>query len=156
MLIERGLLHFSLRKIQSDVTFHADNTRVFVWTSHFLAWEFLSFKSAYPWWREVKIRRFDRFILKSKSVKEHTSSLISKLGLLGWSSGGMSEPRRLFEPEPGASEPLRLGSGVLSRLTSILGASPPGALISGTDGFLGYGKNTSISTVMHDSFCSAF
>lgn len=46
------------------------------------------------------------------------------------SSGGMSEPRRLGGPEPGASEPLRSGS----RMTSIFGASTVGALISGTFG----------------------
>lgn len=37
------------------------------------------------------------------------------------SSGGMSEPLLLGGPEPGAKEPRR--SGVLSLLTSILGAS---------------------------------
>lgn len=58
-----------------------------------------------------------------------TSSLMIKLGrrpLL--SSGGISEPRRLDGPEPGASDPLRIG--LFSRTTSIVGAS--GALISGT------------------------
>lgn len=44
------------------------------------------------------------------------------------SSGGMSDPRRLDGPEPGANDPLRSGS----RITSILGASGAGALISGT------------------------
>lgn len=60
-----------------------------------------------------------------------TSSLMIKLGRRPEeSSGGISEPRRLDGPEPGAKEPLRSGS----RITSILGASGAcvGALISGT------------------------
>lgn len=46
------------------------------------------------------------------------------------SSGGISEPRRLGGPLPGASDPLRSGS----RMTSMVGASMVGALISGTFG----------------------
>lgn len=61
-----------------------------------------------------------------------TSSPIIKLGRRpDESSGGMSDPRRLGGPEPGANDPLRSGS----RITSILGASGAlisGALISGT------------------------
>ncbi len=60
-----------------------------------------------------------------------TSSLMIKLGRRpDESSGGMSDPRRLDGPEPGANDPLRSGS----RITSILGASGAivGALISGT------------------------
>lgn len=60
-----------------------------------------------------------------------TSSLMIKLGRRPEeSSGGISEPRRLDGPEPGAKEPLRSGS----RITSIFGASGAGAgaLISGT------------------------
>lgn len=54
-----------------------------------------------------------------------------RLGRRPPSSGGISEPRRLVWPEPGANEPLRESTGVFSRLTSILGASGAGALISG-------------------------
>lgn len=58
-----------------------------------------------------------------------TSSLMIKLGRRPEeSSGGISDPRRLDGPEPGAKDPLRSGS----RITSILGASGAGALISGT------------------------
>lgn len=46
------------------------------------------------------------------------------------SSGGISDPRRLGGPLPGANDVLRSGS----RITSILGASMVGALISGTFG----------------------
>lgn len=59
----------------------------------------------------------------------HTSSLTIKLGRRDGSSG-INEPRRLPGPELGASELLRLG--LFSRMTSILGASMAGALISGT------------------------
>jgi hypothetical protein len=46
----------------------------------------------------------------------------------------MRDPLRLFEPEPGASEPFLASLvGVFSRMTSIFGVS--GALISGTPGF---------------------
>lgn len=58
---------------------------------------------------------------------------MSKLGLRPSSSGGMSEPRRLLVPLPGAKEPFLLPTGVTSLITSILGAS--GALISGTFGY---------------------
>lgn len=60
-----------------------------------------------------------------------TSSLMIKLGRRPeLSSGGMSDPRRLGGPEPGARDPLRSGS----RITSIFGASGAGvgAFISGT------------------------
>lgn len=61
-----------------------------------------------------------------------TSSLMIKLGRRPeLSSGGISDPRRLGGPEPGAKDPLRSGS----RITSILGASGAGALISGTFAF---------------------
>lgn len=61
----------------------------------------------------------------------HTSSLMMSDGRRPLpSSGGISEPRRLGGPLPGANEPLRSGS----RITSILGASMVGALISGTFG----------------------
>jgi hypothetical protein len=59
-----------------------------------------------------------------------TSSFIIKLGRRS-PSGGMSDPRRLGGPDPGASDPLRSGS----RITSILGASiiiGVGAFISGS------------------------
>lgn len=59
-----------------------------------------------------------------------TSSLMIKLGRRPEpsSDGGINDPRRLGGPEPGANDPLRSGS----RITSILGASGAGALISGT------------------------
>lgn len=60
----------------------------------------------------------------------HTSSLMIKLGRRPGSSGGINEPRRLPGPELGANELFRLG--LFSRITSILGASTAGALISGT------------------------
>lgn len=53
-----------------------------------------------------------------------------KLGRRPGSSGGINEPRRLPGPELGANELFRLG--LFSRITSILGASTAGALISGT------------------------
>lgn len=56
-----------------------------------------------------------------------------KLGLRPNSSGGMSEPRRLLAPLPGAKEPFLLPTGVTSLITSILGVS--GALISGNFGY---------------------
>lgn len=72
--------------------------------------------------------------MKIKFIKScvHTSSLIIKLGRLPLSSGGINEPRRLDDPDPGARDPLRESpTGVFSRLTSIFGASGTGALISG-------------------------
>lgn len=54
---------------------------------------------------------------------------IKRLGRLP-SSGGMREPRLLDGPEPGASDPLRSGTGLFSRITSITGVLT-GALISG-------------------------
>jgi len=62
-----------------------------------------------------------------------------RLGLRPNSSGGISEPRRLPAPLPGAKELFLLPSGVTSLITSILGVS--GALISGS---FGYGGQKSI------------
>jgi hypothetical protein len=70
---------------------------------------------------------------KGKANIGRTSSLIIRLGLRPSSSGGMRDPLRLLAPLPGAKEPLRLPTGVMSLLTSILGASA-GALISGSFG----------------------
>jgi hypothetical protein len=56
-----------------------------------------------------------------------------RLGLRPNSSGGISEPRRLPVPLPGAKELFLLPIGVTSLITSILGVS--GALISGSFGY---------------------
>ena len=81
-----------------------------------------------------------------------TSSLMIKLGRRpDVSSGGISEPRRLGGPEPGASDPFRSGAGLFSRMTSILGASTVGALISGTFGLVASFRNKQRSVSAFDS-----
>lgn len=57
-----------------------------------------------------------------------------RLGLRPNSSGGINEPRRLLAPLPGISDGLLLPTGVVSRITSILGVSC-GATISGNLGY---------------------
>lgn len=77
---------------------------------------------------EKNLLRNDVLIKNNHALR--TSSLIIKLGRRPPSSGGISEPRRDGGPELGAREALRSAS----RITSILGASMVGALISGTLG----------------------